>query len=72
MDFLKSFTAGFTTTGGITAVENFIGTTGEIISKGTETYPLMCLYHINFGYPMPSENEQCYYHFLRRRDTHPL
>jgi len=35
--------------------ENFIEISDEITNKGSETYPLMYLYHINFGYPLLTE-----------------
>jgi galactose mutarotase-like enzyme len=35
--------------------ENLIELSDEVVNRGSETYPLMCLYHINFGYPLLSE-----------------
>ncbi|MDR1586246.1 MAG: aldose 1-epimerase family protein [Treponema sp.] len=35
--------------------ENYLEITDRVKNRGTETYPLMLLYHINFGYPMLTE-----------------
>jgi galactose mutarotase-like enzyme len=40
----------------VSLTENLIEISDEIVNRGSDTHPLMYLYHINFGYPFLTEN----------------
>lgn len=40
----------------VSLAENLVEISDEIANRGSDTHPLMYLYHINFGYPLLTEN----------------
>jgi galactose mutarotase-like enzyme len=49
--------------------ENYIEIADRVINRGTETYPLMYLYHINLGYPLLTEDAVV---DIPAKETYPL